>query len=68
MAKFIILFFLITGGTVSYLTYTGTGQERVETLEKENVRSNSSRSSGSFGGSWSGSGSSYNSSSSSYGK
>ncbi|CAA6820362.1 MAG: Unknown protein [uncultured Sulfurovum sp.] len=68
MAKFIILFFLITGGGVSYLTYTGIGQERIETLEKESVRSNSSRSSGSFGGSWGGSGSSYNSSSSSYGK
>ena len=68
MAKFIILFFLITGAAVSYLTYTGTGQERIETLEEESVRSNSSRSGG-YGGSWgSSSSSSYNSSSSSYGK
>ncbi|CAA6806264.1 MAG: Unknown protein [uncultured Sulfurovum sp.] len=62
MAKFIILFFLITGGATSYLTYTGTGQERMETLEKESVRSNSYRSGGSWGGS------SYNSSGYSYGK
>ena len=67
MAKFIILFFLITGGGVSYLTYTGIGQERLETLEKENVRSNSYRTGGS-GGYWGGSGSSYNSSSYGYGK
>ena len=64
MAKFIILFFLLTGGTVSYYTYTGQGQERLETLEKENIRSNSyhSGSSGSLGSS------SYNSSGYSYGK
>lgn len=64
MAKFIILFFLLTGGAVSYYTYTGQGQERLETLEKENIRSNSYRSSssGSRGGS------SYNSSGYSYGK
>ena len=66
MAKFIILFFLITGGGVSYLTYTGIGQEQIETLEKENIRSNSYRSGG--GSSWGGSGSSYNSSSYGYGK
>jgi hypothetical protein len=66
MAKFIIFFFLITGGGVSYLTYTGIGQEKLETLEKENIRSNSYRSSGS-GSSNSGS-SSYNSSSYGYGK
>lgn len=48
MAKFIILFFLITGGSVSYITYTGTGQEHVKTLESENVRSNSSRGGGSY--------------------
>ena len=66
MAKFIILFFLITGGGVSYLTYTGIGQEKIVTLKKENVRSNSYRSGG--GSSWGGSGSSYNSSSYGYGK
>ena len=67
MAKFIILFFIITGSSVSYLTYTGAGQERLETLEKQNIRSNSYRSSSSSGGSW-GSSSSYNSSSYGYGK
>jgi len=65
MAKFIILFFLITGSGVSYLTYTGVGQDSVETIEKETVRSNSYRSSRS---SWGGSSSSYNSSGYSYGK
>jgi uncharacterized membrane protein YgcG len=49
MAKFIILFFLIAGGSVSYFTYTGTGQERVETLEKEkSYRSGSSGGGGSY--------------------
>ena len=66
MAKFIILFFLITGGAVSYFTYTGAGQERIETLEKESVRSNSYRTGGSSS-SWRG-GSSYNSGGYSYGK
>ena len=60
MAKFIILLFLITGSGVSYLTYNGIGQEKIVTLEKESVRSNSYRSSYS--------GSSYNSSSYGYGK
>jgi len=64
MAKLIILFFIITSGAVSYFTYTGTGQERIETLEKENVRSNSYRS----GSGGSGGGGSYNSSGYSYGK
>jgi len=64
MAKFIILFFLITGSAVSYFTYTGQGQESIETIEKETIRSNSYRSGG--GGSWSSSG--YNSSGYSYGK
>ena len=59
MAKFIILFFLITGSGVSYLTYTGLGQDSIETVEKETVRSNSYRG---------GSSSSYNSSGYSYGK
>jgi hypothetical protein len=69
MAKFIILFFLTAGSGVSYLTYTGIGQERLETLEKENIRSNSYRSGGSVsGGSWGSSSSSYNSSSYGYGK
>lgn len=70
MAKFIILFFIITGGAVSYYTYTGAGQERLETLAvEESVRSNSHRTSGSSGGGWSsGGGSSYNSSGYSYGK
>jgi hypothetical protein len=62
MAKFIILFFLMAGSGVSYLTYTGMGQERLETLEKESIRSNSYRSGGG-GGSWGSSSSSYNSSS-----
>jgi len=64
MAKFIILFFLITGSGVSYLTYTGVGQESIETVEKETIRSNSYHRGGS---SWS-SGGSYNSSGYSYGK
>lgn len=68
MAKFIILFFLITGGGVSYLTYTGTGQEKLVTLEKESVRSNSYRRSSTGSGSWGSSSSSYNSSSYGYGK
>jgi len=58
MAKFIILFFLITGGSVSYFTYEGTGQERIETLEKEKTYR-----SGSWGG-----GSSYGSGGYGYGK
>ena len=65
MAKFIILFFLITGSGVSYLTYTGAGQASIETVEKETIRSNSYHGGG--GGSWS-SGGSYNSSGYSYGK
>lgn len=64
MAKLIILFFIIASGTVSYFTYTGAGQERIETLEKQNVRSNSYRSGS--GGSWGGG--SYNSGGYSYGK
>ncbi len=68
MAKFIILFFMITGSSISYLTYTGTGQEKLMTLEKENVRSNSYRPSSSGGGSWGSGSSSYNSSSYGYGK
>ena len=64
MAKFIILFFLITGSGVSYLTYTGIGQEKIETLKKEeNVRSNSYRTGGGYYG-----GSSYSSGGYSYGK
>jgi len=62
MAKFIILFFLTIGAGVSYLTYTGIGQEKLETLEKESVRSNSYRSSHGGGSSY------YNSSSYGYGK
>ena len=68
MAKFIILFFIITGGATTYYTYTGMGQEQLLTLEKESVRSNSYRSSGGSGGSWGSSSSSYNSSSYGYGK
>ncbi len=67
MAKFIILFFLTAGSGVSYLTYTGIGQEQLETIEKESIRSNSYRSGGG-GGSWGSSSSSYNSSSYGYGK
>ena len=62
MAKFIILFFLMTGSVVTYLTYTGWGQEKVEVLQTETVRSNSYRSGGSSGSSY------YNSSSYGYGK
>jgi len=47
------------GAAVSYLTYTGTGQESIETLETESARSNSYRGSHS---------SFYNSSSYGYGK
>jgi len=61
MAKFIIIFFMLLGGSASYFTYQGTGQEDVQTVEKESIRSNSHRSS------W-GSSSSYNSSSYGYGK
>jgi len=67
MAKFIILFFFITGSAINYLTYYGIGQETIKTIEHETVRSNSSHRSS--GGGWSSSsGSSYNSSSYSYGK
>jgi len=59
MAKFIIFFFVSMGAAVSYLTYTGTGQESIETLETESARSNSYRGSHS---------SFYNSSSYGYGK
>jgi len=69
MAKFIIFFFVSIGGGVSYLTYTGIGQEKLVTLEKESVRSNSSHRSSTGSGSWgSSSSSSYNSSSYGYGK
>jgi len=62
VAKFIIVLFLsLTTGLLSYLTYTGTAQEKIETLETQSVRSNSYRSS--ING-----GSSYNSSSYGYGK
>jgi len=66
MAKFMIALFLsLTTGFVSYLTYNGTGQEKVETIATQpSVRSNS-YSSHSIS---SGSGSSYNSSSYGYGK
>lgn len=66
MAKFIILFFLLVGTGVSYFTFTGMGQERLETLEKQSIRSNSYRGGSSGGGSWGSS--SYNSSGYSYGK
>ena len=65
MAKLIILFFLITGSGISYLTYAGTGQEKIETLKKEEtVRSNSHH----YGGGSSYHGGNYNSSGYSYGK
>ncbi|CAA6824241.1 MAG: Unknown protein [uncultured Sulfurovum sp.] len=67
MAKLIILFFLMAGSSVSYLTYTGMGQEKLETLETESIRSNSYRTGGSSS-SWGGGSSSYNSSGYSYGK
>jgi len=59
MANFIILFFLITGGAVSYFTYQGTGQERIETLEKEKSYRSGSSGGGSGGGSYSSGGYSY---------
>jgi len=65
MAKFIILFFLISGSGISYLTYTGIGQEKVVTVKTdETIRSNSYHggSSGYYGGS------SYNSGGYSLGK
>jgi hypothetical protein len=59
MGKLIMLSFFSVGSVVSYYTYEGTGQEKVETVKKEeSVRSNSSRTGGR----------SYNSSSYSYGK
>ncbi len=64
MGKIIMLLFFIVGSTLSYLTYTGTGQDKIETIKKEaSVRSNSYRTGG---GSYSGG--SYNSSGYSYGK
>ena len=65
MAKIIIVLFLsLTTGFISYLTYNGIGQEKVETIAIQSIRSNSYSSHSSGGGS----GSSYNSSSYSYGK
>ena len=59
MAKFIILFFMVTGSGVTYLTYHGIGQEKLETVKQErDIRSNSYRTRGSI----------YNSSGYSYGK
>lgn len=61
MAKFIILFFLIVGSGVSYLTYTGVGQEKIVTLKKEKtIRTSSYHTGGSYsGGSYSSGGYSY---------
>jgi len=57
MEKFIMVFFLTLGSGVSYLTYEGVGQEKIETLKKEEtVRKNSYRSGGSYGGGSYGSG------------
>lgn len=71
MAKFMILFFLTSGGAVFYSTYKGVGQETLETLKHETVRSNSyhsgSTNGGGYGGSY-GSTGSYNSGGYSYGK
>jgi hypothetical protein len=65
MAKFIMALFLTAGlAGVSYFTYVGTGQEKIETLtEDKTARSNSYH-----GGGGSYSGGSYNSSGYSYGK
>jgi uncharacterized membrane protein YgcG len=64
MGKFIILTFFTIGSTLSYFTYEGKGQEKIETVKKEaSVRSNSYRTGGGFYG-----GSSYNSGGYSYGK
>jgi len=63
MAKLMIALFLsLTTGFISYLTYNGIGQEKVETIATQSIRSNS------YNSHSSGSGSSYNSSSYSYGK
>lgn len=60
MAKFIIIFFVLLGGSASYFTYQGTGQEDIQSIKKKtSIRSNSYRG---------GSSSSYNSSSYGYGK
>lgn len=61
MGKFIMLFFFTVGSILSYFTYKGTGQEKIETIKKEaSVRSNSHRSGGSsYGGSYNSSGYSY---------
>jgi uncharacterized membrane protein YgcG len=64
MGKLIMLSFFTVGSTLSYYTYQGTGQEKIETIEKEaSVRSNSYRTGGGFSG-----GGSYNSGGYSYGK
>ena len=64
MGKFIMLFLFVVGSTLSYFTYRGTGQEKIETVKKEeSIRSNSHRGGGGFYG-----GGSYNSSGYSYGK
>ncbi len=64
MGKFIMFTFFTIGSTLSYLTYEGTGQDKIETIKKEaSVRSSSYRTgSSSYGGG------SYNSSGYSYGK
>jgi len=59
-----MLFLFAIGSMLSYFTYAGIGQEKIETVEKEKtIRSNSYRTGGSYGG-----GSNYNSSGYSYGK
>jgi uncharacterized membrane protein YgcG len=64
MGKLIIFSFLIVGSILSYYTYRGTGQEKIETVKKEaSIRSNSHRTGGGYYG-----GGSYNSGGYSYGK
>ena len=60
MAKFIMVFFFTVGSGISYFTYEGVGQEKVETLKiEETVRKNSYRSGGGYGGSYGSGGYSY---------
>ena len=65
MAQFIMVVFMVVGSGVTYFTYEGIGQETIETVQKESIRSNSHHRGGGYYG---GSSSRYNSSSYGYGK
>jgi hypothetical protein len=64
MGKLIMLSFFSVGSVLSYYTYEGTGQEKIETIKKERIKKEASVRSNSYRAS----GRSYNSSSYSYGK